>query len=182
MKIESDILKTAAVVLLLIGAYVGLVFWPSQKQSKSLAQEIKTKQAELDQMKVPNLSPVRSQIASLSAELSQRSVTLPEGDLDDRVLHHVSDTLIEQGVTQYETAYREPKFFKRFAVTPIDVSFNSGFAEAYNIIRQIENSGPPVRIERLELAGEEGSTSGHVGVSMQLSSFFLPTDAEGGLR
>jgi len=182
MKIESDILKTAMVVALLIGVYGGVVFWPSQRQNQVLADEILNKQTELSQMPTPNLQPVREDIASLRAELRERSVTLPVGDLHDRVLHHVSDTLIANDVTLYETAYRQTRFYKRFAMTPIDVNFGTNFANAFEIIRKIENDGPPVRIERIELSGKEEDTAGQVSVNVELSSFFEPTSQNGGQR
>ena len=182
MKIESDILKTAMVVAILLAVYGGVVFWPGQKQNQALADEILNKQTELSQMAVPDLQPVREDIASLRAELRERSVTLPVGDLHDRVLHHVSDTLIAHDVTLYETAYRQTRFYKRFALTPIDVKFTTNFANAFKIIKKIENDGPPVRIERIELSGKQDDTAGQVEVYVELSSFFEPTGKEGGQR
>ena len=37
MRIESDVIKTAAVVAILVATYTGVVFWPSQKQNQALA-------------------------------------------------------------------------------------------------------------------------------------------------
>lgn len=182
MRIERDIVKTGAVVALLVGVYAGVVFWPSQKQSRAMADEITNKEAQLSQSPVPDLSPIRADIAELRAELRERSVTLPVGELDDRVLHHVSDTLIPRGVTLYETSYRPTKTYKRFAMTPIDVTFATNFENAFAIIREIENAGPPVRIERLELSGKEDDKAGHVNVNLELSSFFTPADAGGATR
>lgn len=172
MRIESDIIKTAAVITLLVGTYAGVVFWPSQQQNQALADEILNKQTELEQAPRPDLEPVRSEINSLRAELRERSVELPKGNLHDRVLHHVSDTLIQRGVTLYETSYRKTKAFKRFSMTPIDVRFETNFANAFEIIRQIENDGPPVRIERLDIVSKERDASGQVEVTLELSSFF----------
>jgi hypothetical protein len=172
MRIESDIIKTGAVIAILVGTYAGVVFWPSQQQNQALADEILNKQTELEQAPRPDLEPVRGEINSLRAELRERSVVLPKGNLHDRVLHHVSDTLIQRGVTLYETSYRQTKEFKRFSLTPIDVRFETDFANAYEIIKQIENAGPPVRIERLDIVGSEADASGQVEVTLELSSFF----------
>ncbi|MBX2851522.1 MAG: type 4a pilus biogenesis protein PilO [Phycisphaeraceae bacterium] len=172
MRIESDIIKTVVVIAALVGTYAGVVFWPSQKQNQALADEILNKQTELEQAPRPNLEPVRGEIASLRAELRERSVVLPKGNLHDRVLHHVSDTLIQRGVTLYETSYRQTKAFKRFSMTPIDVRFETDFVNAFEIIKQIENAGPPVRIERMDIVGSEGDASGQVEVTLELSSFF----------
>ena len=174
MRIESDIIKTGAVVGVLIATYAGVVFWPSQKQNQALADEIQSKQAELEQAPRPNLEPVRQEITSLRAELRERAVVLPKGDLDDRVLDHVSDTLIQHGVTLYETSYRDTKEFKRFSMTPIDVQFTTNFTNAFEIIKQIENAGPPVRIERLDITSSENDSSGSIHVTLELSSFFEP--------
>jgi len=172
MRIESDMIKTGAVVAILLATYAGVVFWPGQKQNQALANEILNKQTELEQAPEPNLEPVRKEITSLRAELRERSVVLPKGDLDDRVLHHVSDTLIEHGVTLYETSYRQTKEFKRFSMTPIEVRFETNFTEAFEIIKHIENAGPPVRVERLDIVGNESDTAGMVQVTLELSSFF----------
>lgn len=180
MRIESDVMKTAAIIVLLVGVYGVGVFWPSRQQNHVLAQEIQRKQGDLSQMPTPNLVPVRKEIASLRAELRERSVALPKGDLDDRLLHHISDTLIHHGVTLYETSYRQTKAYKRFSVTPIDVRFETNFTNAFEIIKQIENAGPPVRIERLDITGRQDDTSGMVEVSIELSSFFEPAGKEGG--
>lgn len=182
MKIESDILKTGLVVALLVGVYGGVVFWPGQKQNKALADEVQTKQRQLQSAQLPDLAPVREQIVALRAELRERSVELPVDDLHHRVLAHVSDTLLGRGVTTYDTSYSEPEFFKRFAVTPIEVNFDAGFTDAFAIIRRIESGGPPVRIEALQINARRGDTAGDVEVSMQMSSFFLPADGEGGGR
>lgn len=179
MRIESDVIKTVVVVALLFGVYGGVVFWPAQKQNQALADEVINKQAQLDQSQRPDLTPVREDIAALRAELRERAVVLPKGALDDRVLHHVSDTLIQRGVTLYETSYRPTKEFQRFAMTPIDVQFEANFANAFEIIKSIENAGPPVRIERLEVVGREDDTSGQVEVTIELSSFFEPTAEQG---
>ena len=174
MRIESDVIKTATVVAILVATYAGVVFWPGQKQNQAMADEILNKQAELEQTPRPDLQPTREEIASLRAELRERRVVLPKGDLDDRVLHHVSDTLIQRGVTLYETAYRPTKAFKRFSMTPIDVRFETDFTNAFAIIKQIENAGPPVRIERLDVVGREANADGMVEVTLELSSFFEP--------
>lgn len=179
MRIESDVIKTTAIVALLVGVYGGVVFWPSQKQNQALADDIVNKQAQLAEMHRPDLEPVREDIASLRAELRERAVVLPKGALDDRVLHHVSDTLIQHGVTLYETSYRQTKVFQRFAMTPIDVRFEANFANAFEIIRQVENAGPPVRVERLDIVGSEGDSTGQVEVTLELSSFFEPTAEQG---
>ena len=179
MRIESDVIKTAAIVAVLLGVYGGVVLWPSQKQNQALADEIVNKQAQLDQAPRPTLEPTREDIVSLRAELRERSVVLPKGEMDDRVLHHVSDTLIQRGVTLYETSYRPTRQYKRFAMTPIDVSFETNFANAFEIVKAIENAGPPVRIERLEVVGKEDDSTGQVQVTLELSSFFMPTDAQG---
>lgn len=179
MKIESDILKTAAVVALLVGVYGGLVFWPSKKQNKAMASDLQDKQARLSTMHQPDLEPLREQITQLRAEMRERSVTLPVGDLHDRVLHHVSDTLLDGGVAQYETNYREAQRFRRFAMTPIDVEFDTRFDNAFQIIRRIENEGPPVRIETLRLVGDADEATSVVGVQLLLSSFYLPAQEQG---
>ena len=180
MKIESDIMKTGAVVALLVGVYGGVVFWPGQRQNTALAGEIEDKQSQLQTMAQPDLTPVREDIAALRAELRDRSVDLPVGGLHDRVLHHVSDTLMDRGVTEYETAYGDQEFYKRFAVTPIDVEFDARFTEAFAVLRQIETAGPPLRIEEIKLTGEPDGPTSDVRVTMRLSSFFLPSDSEGG--
>jgi len=182
MRIESDVIKTAAVVTILVVTYAAVVFWPSQQQNQALADEILNKQTELEQTPRPDIEPTRQEIASLRAELRERAVVLPKGDLDDRVLHHVSDTLIKRGVTLYETSYRDTKAFKRFSMTPIDVRFETDFVNAFAIIKAIENAGPPVRVERLSFAAPDGDASGVVEVTMQLSSFFEPADGQGGQR
>lgn len=178
MRIESDILKTAAAVAVLIGVYGGVVFWPAQKQNKALADEISQKRSAFEQMHKPDLEPVRNQIIALSAELSERSVALPVGEMYDRVLGHVSDTLLANSITQYETSYNEAEVYKRFAVTPIVVSFESQFPRAFEVIRQIEHDGPPVRIERVELDSGKDETSGYVKVRLEMSAFFLPEGDE----
>ena len=163
-------------------SYAGVVFWPSQKQSQALAAEIQNKQSELSHTSRPDLEPTRQEIASLRAELRERAVELPKGDLDDRVLHHVSDTLIQRGVTLYETSYRDTKTYKRFSMTPIDVRFETDFVNAFSIIKHIENAGPPVRVERLIVSAPDGQATGRVQVTMQLSSFFDPGPGQGGQR
>ena len=180
MRIESDIIKTGVVIAVLIGTYAGVVFWPGQKQNQALADEILNKQTELAEAPVPNLEPVREEIVSLRAELRERSVVLPKGDLHDRVLAHVSNTLIQRSVTLYETSYRQTEEYKRFSMTPIDVRFETDFVNAFEIIKQIENAGPPVRIERLDVVGKEGDSQGMVDVTLELSSFFEPE--QGGQR
>jgi len=173
MKIEKDILKTIGVVLVLVLVYGVVVFWPTQRQNKALADDVQAKRAELEKMDRPDLEPIRAQIKSLREELRERSIALPDGELHDQVLAHVSDTLRSNNVTVYETSVRNAKHYKRFAATPIDVSFEGGFLSAFEAINRIENAGPPVRIEHLELAGDPDDASGFVVVNMQLSSFFL---------
>lgn len=179
MKIESDILKTAGVVVVLVGVFSGAVLWPSMRQNQVLAQELQGRRAELDRLRRPDLAPLREAISQLRAELRERSVTLPVGELHDRVLHHVSDTLLAEGVTLYETSYRESKAYRRFSMTPIDVDFDSRFASAFRVLHQIENQGPPVRVERLEMRGTPEEPSSVVEVNLQLSSFFLPDEPRG---
>lgn len=182
MRIESDVVKTTAIVVILVGVYGGAVLWPSQKQNRAMAAAIVHKQDQLSKMTPPDLGPVRSEIDSLQTELSERSMTLPKGALDDRVLHHVSETLVQKGVTLYETSYRDTQTFMHFAMTPIDVRFTTDFVTAFDIIDQIESAGPPVRIERMDIIGDEGHAHDQVQVTIELSSFFQPTTAQGATR
>jgi len=173
MKIEKDILKTACVVILLVLVYCSLVMWPTQRQNKALADDVQAKRAEFEKMDRPDLEPLRLEIKAIKEELRERSIALPDGELHDQVLAHVSNTLLKQNISIYETSVRNAKHYKRFAVTPIDVRFEGRFLSAFEAISRIENAGPPVRVERLELAGDVDDTSGFVVVNMQLSSFFL---------
>ncbi len=182
MRIETDIVKTASVVGLLCAVYGGVVLWPSGKQNKALAATIQDKQDKLDAYQLPDLDPLRSEIFELRTELRERPDSLPVGDLHDRVLHHVSNTLIYHGITEYDTSYRQPQRYARFAVTPIDVQFSGGFVQAFDVIRRIEQEDPGVRIERLEISGQPDNTSGYVTVNLQMSSFYLPRQREGGRR
>lgn len=179
MRIESDIIKTACVVLLLCVVYGTVVFWPSQKQNQALAQELVAKQAQLEQMPVPDLAPLREEIAGLRAELRDSAVELPRGASPYRVLDSLSEAITKNGVAVYDTAQRPSKAYARFAVTPVDVAFKSGFDQAFTVLRAIETSDAPVRIERLELTGSPDESSGFVGVTLQMSSFYLPDDQEG---
>lgn len=181
MRIESDMVKTASVIAVLVAAYGGLVFWPGQKQSKAMAEQVQTKQQELDQSVPPDLAPLREKIDALRSELRERSVALPSGDPHDRVLQHLSDTLLAFGVSEHDVAYNNTRYFKRFAAKPIEINFECGFIQAFEIIRRIENQGPPVRIEHVDISGDVDETSGQVWVSLKLSSFYLPT-SEGGRR
>lgn len=180
MRIESDILKTALVVLLMGGVYGGVVFWPAKKQNQALAAEVRNKQAELDQKRMPDLAPLRSEIAGLRAELRDSAVDLPEGASPFRVLNGLSEAITQSGVTVYDTTHSEPKRYARFSVTPVDVTFNCGFDRAFEALRTIESSHQPMRIEELRLTGSPDETTGHVAVSLKISSFFLPDGAEGG--
>lgn len=182
MRIESDMAKTASVVLLLCGVYGGVVFWPGEKQHKALAAEIQTRQAQLDQMHVPDLTPLRSEIAQLRAELRDSAVSLPNGASPYRVLDMVSEAITRNGVTVYDTSQLRPETYARFSVMPVDVKFNCGFDRAFEVLRAIEQSDQPVRIERLELTGSPDETTGHVGVTMRMSSFFLTQIEQGGRR
>lgn len=182
MKIESDILKTAGVIALLVGVYGGVVFWPGQRQNEALADQVQDKQSQLQSLQQPDLAPLRSEIASLRAELRDNAVQLPIGGLHDRVLHHVSDTLMDQGVSEYETSYEDPALYKRFAATPITIEFNARFTQAYQVLREIETAGPPLRIEQMAIRGEPDDTQGLVEVELELSSFYMPTEREGGRR
>lgn len=180
MRIESDIVKTVCVIVLLCGVYGGVVFWPSQKQNQALAQEIQTKREQLDARQLPDLAPLRNEIADLRAELRDSAVQLPEGASPHRVLDGLSDAITKNGVTVYDTAQRPSKRYARFSVTPVDVQFNAGFETAFAVLRSIETSNQPLRVERLELNGSADETTGHVGVSLQLSSFYLSGESEGG--
>lgn len=182
MRIESDILKTACVVLLLCVVYGGVAFWPNQKQNQALANDLQQKQAQLDQQVVPDLAPLRGEIVELRAELRDSAITLPQGASPYRVLDEVSEAITSNGVTVYDTSHRPSKAYARFAVTPVDVQFNAGFERAFEVLRTIERSEAPMRIERLELSGSSDETSGYVGVSLQMSSFYLPADKQGGER
>lgn len=179
IKLEGDVFKTAAIIAVLVVVYGGAVFWPTQQKNKALAEQVQTKQVELGSMQKPDLVPLREKIAALRAELRERSITLPEGEMDDRVLHHVSDTLLGEGITLYETAYLPTQAYKRFSATPIDVDFEGGFTRAFRVLREIEHQGPPVRIDRLVINADADDPTGQVSVNMQLKSFFLPGEAGG---
>ena len=73
MRIESDVIKTASIVAILLATYAGVVFWPGQKQNQALADQIQSKQTELSQTPRPDLEPIRKEIASLRAELRERA-------------------------------------------------------------------------------------------------------------
>ena len=182
MPIERDILKTAAIVVALCALYAGVVYWPSQKQNQALADQIQVKQQTVDGASAPDLGPLRRELAALRAELRDRPVDLPQGDAPYRVLDRVSDAITTHGVTVYNTNQRDPMVYARFSVTPVDVEFDSRFGQAFAILRAIEASDPPVRIERLELNGHADDPVGYVSASVELSSFFVPRGAEGGTR
>lgn len=182
MRIESDILKTTAVVLLLCGAYGGVVFWPSQKQNKALAAAVHDKRGQLETIHIPDLNPLGEEIAELRAELRESRIELPKGASPYRVLDGLSEAITSNGVTVYDTAQHPTQHFARFAVTPVEVQFNCGFDQAFDVLQTIENAGQPLRIERLELIGSADEATGHVGVNIRMSSFFLPQKQEGGER
>ena len=131
---------------------------------------------------MPDLAPLREEIAALRAELRDSAIDLPEGASPYRVLDQVSEAITHNGLSVYDTSHRDPKHYARFSVTPVEVEFNTNFERAFDVLRKIESSDKTMRIERLELTGSSDEATGHVGVSLEISSFFLRGEREGGQR
>lgn len=180
MRIEGDIVKTAVIVGLLCTVYGGMVFWPSEKQNKAMAAEIQSKQDELVKRGTPDLAPLRAEIVELRAELRESAIELPSGESPFRVLDSLSEAITSNGVTLYDTSQRKSERYARFAVTPVDVQFSCRFDQAFKVLRTIESSRQPIRIERMEMTGSKDETTGFIDVNMQMSSFFTPSAKQGG--
>lgn len=181
MKINREMLKTAAVVLGLLGLFAGGVLVPYSFRDASLKKRIDAARSTLGIGEVDNAGLVRlyDEVQSLRDELGGGQHIPDEAEIST-VLQDLSGLINAPGVSGQEIVTLKSGYYADYNILPIKIQFNAPFATAFDLVKRIEQLSSVVRVDRIEAEALPGYPSSPLTVNLELSAFFMSESIGGG--
>lgn len=174
MRLESDQIKTAVVIGVLVLGF-GLGLWLPQNRAKARLQDRidkARKELTLEPVGVRELGDLATEVHHLETAVNGSQQVVPEsGELAD-LLRSLSHRLEAEKTVQQEVQTQPIIHAAEYSVIPIKLNFGGTFAGTYDFVRHIEAMRRLVRIDVLELRGDPASPTDPLSVHVELSAFF----------
>lgn len=179
MPVSREEVRFLAVLGLIVGAF-GVGLWlPAHRERAKLQTRIDQarQQLEAQRANADEVARLHQQVVQLSQAVSRQPHQVPEQEDLDQVLRHLTRALQSSNVREPDLTTRDTRHFAHYSIIPIEVEFQGSFRDAFGVLERIESMPRLIRVDRLELEGQERNTAGPLSVSLQLSAFVAREEA-----
>lgn len=153
----------------------GLVLvYPTVRQAWTTQQQIAADRDALNAMSPRTPDQAEAEALTVQHRLDALPFHIGEGAQPHSVLSHLADAAVRSGLSDYDIAIRDAEHFAEFSQLPVQVIFQGGFDDAFNVIRATAHAPRLMRAEIVRLERELGFDGNHtVSTTINLSAFFL---------
>jgi len=184
-----------ATVVVLTGAFVGVLLMPGAKELKrrreELAQQMRAVRDE--QQRIGNVSEIYAAILEMDHRLADYQQRLPPERQFGEFLQSLSDRLKMAGIDQNMVMQKPeqglddsklPASLKSAhgtGILPVQVSFDSTFNQLFDFLKSVEMMPRLSHVESLSVANDEASP-GRVHADITLHTYYRPDPAQPTVR
>lgn len=128
-----------AAVVVVLGAYVYLSYWPRSEQIRKKEGELVSLKDERDKKAklAANLNDARVQVAALEAELREAEAKLPKDKEIPDLLSQIAAAGAEAGLEIPQFRQKPQEFREFYAEVPVDMVVRGGFFEVENFFDRV---------------------------------------------
>jgi len=173
MRIEFDQKATVLAVLLLIGLFAGLCWWPRQRERTALRAQVEKHAAQLaaDRQRADALPVVREQVAKLRREAADSNKIVPQTSELADLLRRLTSQLDTQNMQEQEIQTEAIVSGAEFNVIPLTLRFAGSYEGVFGFVRGVESMSRLTRINVLEIVGVPTKPQEPVTVRMDITTF-----------
>lgn len=177
MRIEADVIKTAAVLLLILAATILLTWAPDREQRSDFRHRISKAELEVQQGRAveAKLTPLRRTVEQLETRYRKIARRTPAEPELAGLMRPIHTALQQQGVEEMQTRHQAEVPGADYHTLPFDLAFQSGFFDAFLFLEKVESLPRLLRVEDLHLIGQPENPAGKLDVSIKLSAFYSPS-------
>lgn len=163
-----------------VGAYL-FVFEPRNKQIEEVREEIKRKQAKLEELeqatkKIPDLG---EEIDRLTVAIDTIEQKLPDDRKLDELLRHVTDLATRHRLVTKSIRPAKPEPSHHYSRLPVPVEIVGDFDNFYTFLLELEKMPRIVQLQKMKLSKlpEKDREHGQMRADVELSVFFETDDS-----
>ena len=177
MRLERDQRRTLAILGVVAGLFVGVLWMPHKFQERRLRSQIEDAQVQLGfQGPAVGLGNLAREVARLKTEASASNKYVPPETELAQLLKEVSSHLAKEQVTDHETQTQAISVGADYSMMPVNMRFQGSFPATFGFLRNLEEMDRLVRVTRIKLHGEASKPMDPLEVSVELCTFFAPSE------
>ena len=176
MRIDRSEVRALVLGLLVAGAMIAGLWWPTHARRRALTAQIEQADSVLRDSgaKDVGLSALAQKVELLktSADAAQQRVPtqLGLGDL----LRQLSLQADAQQVTSLEVSTKSIIAGPDYSIIPLTVQFHGLFPSVFGFLQAVEQMPRLVRVNRVDLHGVPSKPGDPLAVTIELYTFFVP--------
>ncbi len=176
MRAEKDQIRAFLVLVLLVGAFVGGVWYPIHSKQKQVAAEIAAiEQAnQTDRTTTVGLPALGQQIVAMEHTVDSMDKIVPRETELASLLRQWSTELEAQQVDSQDIQTKPIVRGADYNLIPIEMRFRGSFMSAFRFLRHVEGLNRLIRISELEARGNPDRPDEPLVIRIKLATFTMP--------
>ena len=174
MRIDKIQLRTALVVVGLVIAYAGILWWPAHQDIKSLRASIKEAERELGIAldRTDDLARLTDEVQKLRDEVTSSNKEIPEQSEMASMLRELSVQIENENLAGQGINMLAAEAGTDYLTLPVELTFSGQSLDAFRFVNRLEKMPRLVQVESMTMRREAGSKNDRVKTSMRLNTFF----------
>ncbi len=177
MRMDKAQLRTVLIIMGVVLAYVGLVWYPAFAERNSLLEQI----AEADEKlgvardRSDGLAKLKQEVAKLRAEKESTNKEIPSKDEMAELLHEISVQIESENLTGQGINMLTEESGEDYDTQPLELTFSGNALDAFRLIHRLESMPRLVQIDSVTIRREHRSEGQNVNTSMRLNAYLSHT-------
>jgi Tfp pilus assembly protein PilO len=180
MRVEKDQIRALLVLVLLVGAFLGGVWYPIRARQQQIAVEIDAiEQAnQTDRTTTVGLPALGERIVELERTVGSMNKVVPRETELASLLRQWSTELETQQVDNQDIQTKPIVHGADYNLIPIEMRFRGSFMSAFRFLRHVEGLNRLIRISELEVRGNPDRPQEPLVIRIKLATFTMPRTGE----
>lgn len=157
MHLDKDLLKSSALIVVMIAGYIFGVWVPRDVKDGRLQDRVAKAKAELAQVnaRVEDPALLRDQVARLQRESDEEGAFVPETHEMASLLRSLSQRLATRGVQDQSLQTKPIVRGAKYEVIPVSLTFRARSRDVFDVLREVESMNRLIRVTLLEVERDE---------------------------
>lgn len=176
MRVETDQIRTLAIVGVLFAGFAVGLWWPAHNQRKKLHEraDIAQRQLGIDAPNTQQLSRLYTHVLDLRQQVQGVHRQVPGEEEIAYVLRGISEAAKNNEIVGQEVQMRDTVAYVDYSVIELDVQVAGKYRQIIGLLKDIEALPRLVRIDELEIESSARRPNDPLRARIRLSTFFAP--------
>lgn len=179
MQIDHSQKKLLITLVLAVGAFVSLGWYPAHRDIGTLSEEVQSIQKQIDgfQGKTVGHAALFAEVQRMEAELASTSKVIPQQNELAGLIREISTRIDGQALGERELNTRPTVESDHYVTLPIDIACTGDSLSAFHFVNDLESMPQLVQLSGLYMSVDPKDPS-HVKTELKVNTFFYAKPEE----